>query len=236
MRLECLMVSCDSTLLSQIKSGLYPHAASLDLRRDAASAIELVSRRHLDGVFIDCDDVAGGAETVAKVRNSRSNRETLIVAVVNGLTSVEMALNLGANFVLGKPIQEARLHGVLDIALPKMEREHRRYFRYEIDLPVQFRDQLGQSFAARMKNVSEGGLAVKTVLPVHLEGVIPVEFDLPSIEPQAFHAKAEVVWSDSFEMGLRFLYVEKDSGVAFQAWLRSLEAQSQVRESSQHLH
>jgi hypothetical protein len=32
------------------------------------------------------------------------------------------------------------------------------------------------------------------------------------------------------------LYVEKDSGVAFQAWLHLLEAQSQVRESSQRLH
>ena len=85
-------------------------------RQVAASATELVSRRHLDGVFIDRDDIAGGAEVVVKVRNSRSNRETLIVAVANGLTSVEKALNLGANFVLCKPVQEARLRSALDIA------------------------------------------------------------------------------------------------------------------------
>ncbi len=230
------MVSCDSTLLSQIKSALHGHTVSLDLRQDAASAIELASRRHLDGLFIDCDNVIGGAEMVAKVRNSRSNRETLVIAVVNGLTSVEAALDLGANFVLGKPIPEARLRGVLDIALPKMEREHRRYFRYQIDLPVQLCDHIGQPVAARIKNLSEGGLAVKTTAPVHLEGVVRLEFDLPSIEPQTFHAKAEVVWRDSFEMGLRFLHVEKDSGVAFQSWLRLLEAQSLVGEWSQHLH
>jgi hypothetical protein len=40
--------------------------------------------------------------------------------------------------------------------------------------------------------------------------------------PQTFHAKTEVVWSDSFVVGLRFLYIEKDSGVALQTWLNSL--------------
>jgi len=187
----------------------------------------------LDGLVIDCDDVAGGTEALVKVRNSRSNKETQIVAVVNGSTSVGTALDSGADFVLCKPIQETRLRSVLDIVLPKMECEHRRYFRYSIDLPVRFRNHLGQSSTARMKNVSEGGLAIKLVDPIHLKGVVPVEFDIPSIEPQAFHAKADVVWSDSFEMGLRFLYIEKDSGVALKSWLDLLEAQCQFRESTE---
>jgi DNA-binding NarL/FixJ family response regulator len=232
MGLECLIVTCDTTLLGRIKSNVSTHAASLDLRQDAASAIELTSRRHFDGLIIDCDDVAGGTEALSNVRNSRSNKETLIVAVVNGSTSVGTALDLGANFVLCKPIQETRLHSVLDIALAKMEREHRRYFRYDIDSPVRLRNHLGQSVTAKMKNVSEGGLAIKLADPVNLKGVVPVEFDVPSIEPQPFRAKADVVWSDSFEMGLRFLYIEKDSRVALHSWLNLLEAQCQFREST----
>jgi hypothetical protein len=84
-----------------------------------------------------------------------------------------------------------------------------------------------------MKNVSEDGLAIKLVDPIRLEGVVIVEFQLPSVEPQTFHAKAEVVWSDSFVVGLRFLYIEKDSVVAFQTWLNSLEAQFRFRESAE---
>jgi hypothetical protein len=105
-------------------------------------------------------------------------------------------------------------------------------FRYDIDLPVRFRNRLGQSFTARMQNVSEGGLAIKLIDPVRLKGVVIVEFELPSVEPQAFHAKADVVWSDSFAMGLRFLYIDKDSGVALQTWLNSLEAQFHFCESA----
>jgi len=82
-----------------------------------------------------------------------------------------------------------------------------------------------------MRNVSEGGLAIKLVDPGRLKGVVIVEFEFPSVEPQTFHAKAEVVWSDSFVVGLRFLYIEKESGVALQTWLNSLEAQFRFRDS-----
>lgn len=116
-----------------------------------------------------------------------------------------------------------------------MECEHRRYFRYYVDLPARLRNHLEQSFAARVKNVSEGGLAIKLGNPVHLKGVVPVEFDIPSVEPQIFQAKADIVWSDSFEMGLRFLYIEKVSAIALKSWLTSLESQSQFRESTELL-
>jgi CheY-like chemotaxis protein len=233
MGLECLIMTCDPTLLAVFQASLGTHGASLQLRQDSASAIEFVSRRHLDGLVIDCDGVPGGTRALPELRSTHANKQTLILAVVNGWTSAEEALDLGADFVLSKPIQQTRLRGLLDIAIAKMEREHRRYFRYDVDLPVRFRNPLGQSFTARMQNVSEGGLAIKLIDPVRLEGVVVVEFDLPSVEPQAFHAKADVVWSDSFAMGLRFLYIEKHSGVALQTWLSSLADRLRFHETAQ---
>ena len=230
MGLECLIVTCDPTLLGHVQASLGTLGTSLQLRQDATSAIEFASRRHLDGLVIDCDDVPGGAKAIPELRGTRANKQSLILAVVNGLTSAEEALDLGADFTLCKPIQQTRLRSVLDVAIAKMEREHRRYFRYNVDLPVRFRNPLGQSFAARMQNISEGGLSIKLIDPVRLKGVVNVEFELPSVEPHVFHAKADVVWSDSFVMGLRFLHIEKRSGVALQTWLGLLEAQSRFHE------
>jgi CheY-like chemotaxis protein len=233
MGLECLIVTCDPTLLGHVQASLGTHGASLHLRQDAASAIEFVTRRHLDGLVIDCDDVPGGAKAIPELRNTPANKQTLILAVVNGWTSAEEALDLGADFALSKPIQQTRLRSVLDIAVPKMEREHRRYFRYDVESPVRLRNPIGQIFPARMQNVSEGGLAIKLIDPLRINGVVTVEFEIPSVEPQAFHAKADVVWSDSFVTGLRFLYIEKHSGVALQTWLSSLEAQFRLHETAQ---
>jgi len=229
--LQCLMVTRDPNLLSHIRATLSEHGASLDLRQDSESAIELTSRRHWDGIIIDCDDVPEGKEAIAKVRQTHSNQQTLIFAVINGSTRVDEALDSGANFVLSKG-QEARFRDVLDATLPKMEREHRRYFRYEVDLPVRLRNHAGQIATARMKNISEGGLAIKLVDPLRFEGLVTLEFNVPSVNAEVFQAKADVVWSDSFIMGLRFLYTDKDSAVILQAWLNSLEAQSQLHETS----
>ncbi len=230
MGLQCLMLTRDPNLLGRIKATLHEHRASLDLRQDCASTIELASRRHWDGIVIDCDDVPGGTEVIAQVRNCRSNRQSLIFAVVNGSTSVDTALNLGANFVICKAAEETRLRSVLDATIPKMEREHRRYFRYEVDLPVQLRNHDGQAFSARMKNVSEGGLCIKLVGRQRVEGLVTVEFEIPSDASRTFQAKADVVWSDSSLMGLCFLYTEKDSGLVLQTWLNSLEGKSQIHE------
>jgi len=230
MGLQCLIVTSDPGLLGSFKASLSEHQTSLDMRQDSASATELASRRHWDGVVIDCDDVPGGRELITQVRHSRSNKQTMIFAVVNGSTT-DTVLDLGASFVLSKPLQESRLHSVLEVAIPKMEREHRRYFRYDSDLPVRLSNHDGQIFRAQMQNVSEGGLAVKPVDPLTLEGVVNVEFDLPSVDPQVFHARADVVWSEAFMLGLRFLHIEKNSRAALESWLNSLEAQVQFRES-----
>jgi len=226
------MVTRDPNLLSHIRTTLTQRGASLDLRQDSASAIELASRRHWDGIIVDCDDVPGGAEAIATMRSTQSNQQTLIFAVINGTTRADEALDLGANFVISKAGHETRLDSVLDATIPKMEREHRRYFRYEVDLPVRLRTHDGHKFTARMKNISEGGLAIKLVDPLRLEGLVTLDFNVPNINSEVFKAKADVVWSDSFAMGLRFLYTDKDSGIILQAWLNSLEAQAQLHEAS----
>lgn len=233
MGLECLIVTEDPALLAEMRATLEPRGVSLQFRRDSQSAGELASRVHLDGLVMDCD-VRGSASALDQVRNSRANQQTLILAVVNASLKEREAIELGADFALSKPIQPVRLNNILELAIPKMEREHRRYFRYEVDLPVRFCDQLGQSFVrGSIQNISEGGLAIKLLDPVKLKGVVSLQFELPSVEPQLFRGKAEIVWSDSFAMGLRFLYVEKEATACFHSWLNSLEARMRFHESVQ---
>jgi DNA-binding NarL/FixJ family response regulator len=233
MGLECLILTSDSILLTPLRASLGAHGVSILFRQDSESAFELVSRRHLDGLVVDCDDMPGGTRALMQLRSSPSNKHTLMLAVVNGSTSEREAIDLGADLALSKPIQDDRLDKILELAIPRMEREHRRYFRYEVNLPVRFRDTLGQSFtAASIQNISEGGLAIKLADPIKARGVVVVEFEIPSVDPQVFQAKAEIVWSDSFAMGLRLLFIEKDAAVCFHSWLSSLEARLRFHESA----
>jgi CheY-like chemotaxis protein len=233
MGLESLIVTADPAFLADMRTILGERGISLQFRQDSQSAVELACRRHLDGLVLDCD-LPESAKALDQLRNSPANKQTLILAVVNGSMGEREAIELGADFALNKPVQQTRLNNILELAIPKMEREHRRYFRSQVDLPMRFRDPLGQSFiAGSLQNISEGGMAIKLIDPIKLKGVVIVEFDLPSVEPQFFHGKAEIVWSDSFTMGLRFLYIEKDATTYFHSWLNSLEARVRFHESTQ---
>ena len=229
--MRCLLLTSDVTLLQVIQTSFSAAGVALELRADAASAIELSARRNLDSFVIDYDDVFGAREVVAKIRNGRANKLSVIFAVVNGATTVSAAVEGGANFALTKPVSDGLLRNVLDIALPRMGRDHRRYFRHKVDLPAELVRPTGEIFAGKIMNVSEGGLALRFA-PTAVEGVVTVQFKLPSAEPHAFRARAAVVWNDAFAMGLRFLNVEPGCRSYFQAWLDSLEAQLQFRESA----
>jgi hypothetical protein len=114
-----------------------------------------------------------------------------------------------------------------------MAREHRRYFRHKVDLPIELSCYTGETFAGKIMNVSEDGLALTHFGPVAVEGVVTVQFGLPGAEPQTFQAKSEIVWNDASAMGLRFLRVEPGCRLGFESWLDSLEVRMQFREHEQ---
>ena len=60
MGLECLVLTRDSALLSGIRAKFNELGIEILVRKDAALAVELSKRRHLDGFVIDCDEVPGG--------------------------------------------------------------------------------------------------------------------------------------------------------------------------------
>src|SRR5450432_410669 len=88
-----------------------------------------------------------------------------------------------------------------DLALPRMEREHRRYFRYEVSLSVELDLSAGELHLAKMSNISEGGLAIRTGAQLPDEALY-VQFDLPGTTPEKFRARAVVVWTSNSVAGL----------------------------------
>ncbi|HKU20084.1 MAG TPA: PilZ domain-containing protein [Terriglobales bacterium] len=231
MRLQCLLVTQERELLELVRPALEHSGIDVEVRAEAGSATEICVRRHLDGFLIDCDDVPAGRELLKTVRSSGSNRMSTIFAVVNGSTSITTAMEEGANFVLGKPLAPERFEAYLEMARLSMEREHRRYFRFAVDLPVRVRMAEESIAEGRMMNISEGGLALRVALGASLQEIVRLQFDLPSLEPFPVEAKGEVVWGDTGGLvGIRFLYMGEESRQHLQEWLSQLYAQMELHE------
>jgi CheY-like chemotaxis protein len=229
MRLQCLLVTQERELLDLVRPVLENSGMEVEVRAETRSALEICERRHLDGFLVDCDDVSGGRDLLASIRASGSNRMSTIFAVVNGTTSITQAMEEGANFVLGKPLAAERFQAYLEVARVSMEREHRRYFRFAVNLPVRIQSAEGVEGEGRMVNISEGGLAVRMAPGGGLQGTVRLEFTLPSLEPFMVQAKGEVVWGDTAGLaGIRFLYMGEDSRRPLQEWLGQLYAQMEL--------
>jgi CheY-like chemotaxis protein len=234
MRLQCLLVTQERDLLELVRPALEGSGIDVEVRVEAGSATEICRRRHLDGFVIDCDDVAGGRELMASVRGSASNRMSTIFAVVNGATSINAALEQGANFVLGKPLSAERFGAYLKIARILMEREHRRYFRFAVNLPVRVHFQDDHHAEAQMLNISEGGMALRLAGTGYLQTTVRLEFDVPSIEPFTVHAKGELIWGDGGGLaGVRFLYMGDESRHHLLGWLGQLHAQMELHDAAE---
>jgi CheY-like chemotaxis protein len=228
-RLQCLLVTQERELLELVRPALENSGMEVEVRAEARSALEICGRRHLDGFLVDCDDVPGGRELLASIRASGSNRMSTIFAVINGTTSITQAMEEGANFVLGKPLAGERFQAYLEVARVSMEREHRRYFRFPVNLPIRVQNAESVGTEGRMVNISEGGLAVRLAPGGGLQGTVRLEFTLPSLEAFTVQAKGEMVWGDTAGLaGVRFLYMGEESRRRLQEWLGQLYAQMEL--------
>jgi len=228
--LDCLLLTADATLLSAVQASLSVYEVNLEVRKDVSSALELANRRHFDGFVVDCDGVPGGLEVITGIRQSSANRkQAIILAIVNGATGISTAFDSGAQFVIGKPIDKGRLRPFLETAIPQMEREHRRYFRYFVELAVQLYPARDEEISTGMVNVSEGGLAVNAGAVLKIDEIVTVEFEIPSLEPHPFSAKVQVVWSSGARTGMRFLFIDQACRTVFSSWLEMLACQENSR-------
>jgi len=230
MQLQCLLVTRQHDVLELVQPALAFFNIEVEVRSEVVSATEIAERRHLDGFLIDCDDVPGATQLLDRIRSSRSNKLSSIFAIVNGITTVNAALDQGANFVLGKPLAKDRFYAYLKIARAFMEREHRRYFRYKVDVPVRVESENQELFEGRAINISEGGILMYAPTMKAVQGTVRLTIDIPSIEPQPLEAKGEVVWSDdSGKVGVRVFYMSENSRQRLQQWFSVLHAQLEFR-------
>jgi DNA-binding response OmpR family regulator len=224
MNLESLLVSRDSEVVRLLQTTLEKLSIGVEVSAAARSGTEVLSSSKYDAIIIDCDDLQGGADVLRNLRKTPSNKTSVSFAILNGKTTTQQAFEMGANFVLQKPLTTSTTLRCFNAALGFMERERRRYFR----CPVKMLALLHLGDATRLKvnatNLSEGGMAI------HLDGAMPkqsiakINFTLPGSKV-VIESKAEIAWADGKgRVGIRFAEIPDSSRQQLEGWvLRRIE-------------
>ena len=224
MNLESLLVCRDAEVVRVLQPTLEKLSIGVEISAAARSGAEILSSAKFDAVIVDCDDLQGGVDVLRSLRKNPSNKTSVSFAILNGKTTTQQAFEMGANFVLQKPITTAGTLRCFNTAMSFMVREKRRYFRCPVEIPVKLQFSQGDELKAIATNLSEGGMAI------HFEGTLAkktfakVQFTLPgtnvSLEP-----KCEIAWADGLgRAGIRFQDIPEASRDGLEKWImRRLE-------------
>jgi CheY-like chemotaxis protein len=218
MQLEALLLSRDPEVIRVLSPALDKLSINIEVCRGVRSGNEIIATEKFDAIIIDCDDLEGGLEVLRAIRKGCSNKSSVAVAILNGQTTTHRVFELGANFVLQKPLSAVNTMRCFGAAINFMLRERRRYFRQPVEMPVTL--VFGEKeFKATATNLSEGGMAVYFRGSLPKGGISKVVFSLPGTS-SPLQPKAQMAWLDGTgHAGLRFTEIPKDMHAQLDRWL-----------------
>jgi len=228
MTLEALVVLPDPDTLRVLQSTLGKLDVRVQVCTGTEGAREIMAKKKFDAIIIDCDDLPGGTEVLQQVRQERRNKSSVSFAILNGINNVRTVFQMGAGFVLQKPITITNALRSFHAAYGLMHRERRRYFRMPVEIPAKLNYGNGREMQVRTCNLSEGGMAVQAAAALPND-LYRIQFTLPGTDI-TLSPKAELAWSDaSGKAGVRFLELTLNAREQLENWLMQ---KMEERESS----
>ena len=218
--LEFMLVSSDYAAAMAISRGIKKYGAKASLSPGAESARDSLRRRKVDGVFVDME-LPGTLELIMDIRKGTSNSKSVIFACVLSSKESTVTLSAGANFLLLKPLAAESVALHIQIAKEMLDREHRRYFRHPVNLPVLLKNAEGEQ-RAKMVNLSEGGMALRPTKELKHSSMIDFEFEVSF--GAIVSGRGQIAWTSKEGMAGILIHTFHGKGREhLEAWLSSRE-------------
>ena len=219
MALQALLLSRDPEVHRTLRRVLDAANIETELLQRSEQARQALSRGKYDAFLVDCDDTEEGPTVLKELRQGKSNKSCIAFALVNGKTTIQQAFEMGANFVLDKPISLDRAARSVRAAQGLIMRERRRYHRHLIKATGAILVDQGAELPLNVTNISQGGISIECSRKLDEGGAARVRLNLPG-NKRALDIKGEVVWSTpEGRAGIRFQVLSAEARKDLDTWL-----------------
>jgi hypothetical protein len=217
-----LLLSADPVTIQQCSRALQEFSILPDVCQEAAGALHLLNRRKFDAVIVDLQLGKQAGLILDEVHLSPSNR-TAVTFAISGNDAEGTASRKRSEFVFERPLSMQSIRSTLKPAYGLILRERRRYFRCPISIPISILRQRMPEVRCYSVNISEGGIAVSTFVPLIVGEDVQVQFTLPG-HKVPFVADSKTCWLKTGRLGVRFVSLSPERKSELQGWLsRKLE-------------
>ena len=213
-----LLVSADPVTIQQFSLALRELSLSPDACQDAASAGLLLKRRKFDAVIVDLQLGEQSGLVLDDVRLSSSNRTAVTFGISDNNAHATSACRKKSQFIFERPLSARSIHKTLKPAYGLILRERRRYFRCPVSIPVIIRRESTQDVWCNSLNISEGGMALSTLVPLVAGESVGVQFTLPDHETPC-SAESTICWGKTGQLGIRFVAISEEHKSELEVWL-----------------
>jgi CheY-like chemotaxis protein len=211
------LIVCSDASVHTVINAIHDFAGAASTTSDTAAAMAYITRRKLDGIFVDMR-IEGALKLVGSIRRGNSNRFITVFACAGEHEDASQLLNAGANFVVHKPLRRAEVAAVLESAGPMMAAERQRYLRHRLILPVVLKTTDAREQKAMTSNISRGGMAVRCQQSLNPGSAIHFVLELPMGKPVP--GRGEIAWANTDgQMGIRFYLMAQEVKTTLWRWM-----------------
>ena len=229
MSLKCLLLCSDDKIVRVLRRVLSDLEIAVEHCTEADSAIRKLTRQRFEAVIVDCNDEKIASLVLRSARSAPCNKRAVAVAVVDGQKALRSAFELGAHFVLYKPVSSERAKASFRAARALMKRERRRNTRIPIQIPVTLvaADDSGQQSTVST-DLSEGGMALQQFRRPKNATRVRVQFTLPGSESKS-ECAGEFAWENAGrQSGVRFVDLPSAAKELLNAWLKQHSPEMEI--------
>lgn len=219
MALQSLVLCQDQEVLRLVRSILQDLGVGLEACAEPDDALARLAQRKFEVVVVDFQTTLGDPEMLTTLRQTKSNATSIFFLIGPQVEELRSGLELGADFVIQRPISLEQAWRSFRAARNLMEREQRRYYRAPLEAGVRLRLAEAHELDATAVNLSLGGLAIQSPQPLPAGQNMGARFALPG-SGAVIEAGAEIAWTDPRGCaGLRFLEMSADCQRELEQWL-----------------
>ncbi|HXE89618.1 MAG TPA: response regulator [Terriglobales bacterium] len=215
---QCLLLGTDAEALGTLCPVLEELEIAVEVCSRREAAVQLLSQQKFELLVLDWESVDGPGHVLLSTRLLAANKDTVILAMVGGVEAMRSAQEMGANFILSKPVSESAARRTLQACRVLFPQAAPRQVRRPVH-SLSFVSLEQAQDAAILLNVSEGGMAIQALQPLSRGEVMQFGIELP-LAPLKVEARGEIVWADpSGRAGIRFLEVPEEHRAKLLEWL-----------------
>src|ERR1700687_475702 len=219
MELKSLLLSSDEKTVRVLRRVLSDLEIDVEHCSSAEDAIRRITRQRFEAIIVDGANAERAGSVLRGAKASPVNSRDLGIVLVEPSVGLKGGFEIGAHFVLHKPLSVERAKASFRAVRALMKRERRLQLRVAVQIPVEC---FGSGrYKAKTIDLCEGGMAIQFSGRAAKENSLRFALELPGMD-QKLEIYGELAWEGNGDQaGVRFKDTTDEQRNIIRQWLSS---------------